>query len=98
MERSLIVTSKARQNLKNISTDISKKFGRKSADEYLNNVNTQVQIIFNNPQRYPKEKIKDINVSVCVFKKKTIIQFVYTEKEVVILSILDARSNWKLEI
>jgi plasmid stabilization system protein ParE len=95
MERSLIVTSKARRNLKYISSYISKKFGRKSADEYLNNVNTQVQIIFNNPQRYPKETIKDINVSVCVFKKKTIIQFVYTEKEVVILSILDARSNWK---
>jgi plasmid stabilization system protein ParE len=94
MGRELIVTSKARRNLKNIATYISINFGDRKSDEYLDAVNFQVQIILKNPQRYRQETINSITISICVFKKKTIIQFVYNDQSVTIVSILDERSNW----
>ena len=98
MDRELIITSKATRSWQKIALYLRNKFGEKSANVYSFWLLMQLNKIAYNPQFYRMEIIKESEVSFCVFKKETIIQFVFTEKEVVILAILDARSNWKLEI
>jgi len=95
MNRELIITPKANRNWQQIAMYIRNKFGDKSATSYAKELFNQFNIIRENPQRYRIEVIKESELRVCVFKRKTVVQFVFTDKYVKIISILDTRSNWR---
>ena len=95
MTRELIITPRARRSWQKIATYIRNKFGDTRATIYAKEIMEHLYVIAENPQRYRVEVIKKSEIRVCVYKKKTIIQFVFSDSEVKIISILDARSNWR---
>jgi plasmid stabilization system protein ParE len=95
MQRQLRFSQRALFNLEKIADYIADTFGQKRADQFLAEMSLQFERIRDNPERYPIEYSRSRVTHRCVFQKRTILLFRFSSKEVHILAIRDARSNWK---
>jgi plasmid stabilization system protein ParE len=95
MGRKLKVTAKARKSTIQIAAYIAEKFGEDRAKKYFYELEEQLQRILTHPDRYPIIISGRQSVRKSVFEKRTIIMYRFTATTVTIVSIKDARSDWK---
>jgi plasmid stabilization system protein ParE len=95
MARQLNISKKARKAIIDISAYIAQNFGDKHAEEFLNGLKSHIDLIVENPQRYPYYRKGSTAVHKSVFNKRSVLLFKFSKTSVTIMVIADARTNWR---
>ena len=90
--RKLVLTTLARENLKDVFEFIESEFGINSRIKFANKVNKSLNLIVINPELFPKLEL-NVRIHKCVITKQSILYYTYTIKEIKVLSVFDTRQN-----
>ncbi len=90
--RKLVLTTLARENLKDVFEFIESEFGVNSRVKFANKVNKSLNLIVINPELFPKSEL-NIRIHKCVITKQSTLYYTYTIKEIKVLSVFDTRQN-----
>ena len=90
--RKLVLTTLARENLKDVFEFIESEFAINSRIKFANKVNKSLNLIVINPELFPKSEL-NVRIHKCVITKKSTLYYTYTIKEIKVLSVFDTRQN-----
>ncbi|RAK21004.1 plasmid stabilization system protein ParE [Flavobacterium aquaticum] len=90
--RKLVLTTLARENLKDVFEFIEAEFGVNSRVKFANKVSKSLNLIVKNPELFPKSEL-NIRIHKCVITKQSTLYYTYTIKEIKVLSVFDTRQN-----
>jgi plasmid stabilization system protein ParE len=95
MSRRLRTSPQAARSIEKITAQIRKRSRRKAALEYKEYLASLLDLIKTSPQIWPAMDDGDGGiVHKAVLRQLTILLYTYTEEEVVLEAVHDARSNW----
>ncbi|MCV9931547.1 type II toxin-antitoxin system RelE/ParE family toxin [Flavobacterium sp. LS1R47] len=90
--REVKFTLNAEKSFDSIVNYIEKKWSLKEKISFLKKFNKSVSVIILNPESFPLTEKNKI-VRKCVVTKQTTIFYVFTSKEITIVSVFDTRQN-----
>ena len=90
--RKLVLTTLARENLKDVFEFIESEFGINSRIKFANKVNKSLNLIVINPELFPKSEL-NVRIHKCVITNQSTLYYTYTIKEIKVLSVFDTRQN-----
>jgi plasmid stabilization system protein ParE len=97
--RQFVFSPKALTGLEQTTISVARAAGARATDTYIKDIKNKFLYIAQYPERhgyYDKRLFPTLRKS--VFHKLTVIFYTYTDDEVFIYLIADARSNWEREI
>ncbi len=90
--RKLVITTLARENLKEVLEFIKIRFGKNSSKKFAKKLYKSLDLIIGNPELFPKSKFNN-RMRKCVITKQSTVYYTFNNYEIKVLMVFDTRQN-----